>query len=132
MNMTGIIGFALIAAVLALLLRQHRAEFAVIVTVLAGAGILLMTVSALLPTLELMRRLGEEAKLDGQHVGILLKALGICYLSQLAADACRDAGETALAGKVELAGRAAMVVLALPLFTQVLDIVRMLIAGGSY
>ena len=36
---------------------------------------------------------------------ILFKTLGICFLAQFAADSCRDAGESALASKVELAGR---------------------------
>ena len=127
--MLSVIGFAVIAAVLATLLRQHRPEFGVIVTVLAGAGVLIMVVSALLPALGLMRDLGEEAKIDPGYIAVLLKALGICYITQLACDACRDAEETALASKVELAGKAAIVILALPLFTQVLEIVRTLISG---
>ena len=49
---------------------------------------------------------------------ILLKTLGVCFLTQLSADSCRDAGEGALAAKVELAGKLFIVILALPLFQQ--------------
>ena len=41
---------------------------------------------------------------------------------QTAADVCRDAGQTALAGKLELGGRLALLIVALPLFRRLLDL----------
>jgi len=59
---------------------------------------------------------------------VLLKSLGICFLSQLAADACRDVGQSAIAGKVELAGRMAVLLSALPLFGELLELAMKLIS----
>ena len=50
---------------------------------------------------------------------ILFKSLGVCFLAQFAADSCRDAGENALASKVELAGKISILVLSLPLFEEI-------------
>ena len=74
-----------------------------------------------------MQRLLSKTNVDPAYFGILLKTLGICYLSQFAGDLCRDAGETALAGYVELAGKITVVGLSLPLITKVVETVVKLI-----
>ena len=60
---------------------------------------------------------------------ILFKTLGICFLAQFAADSCRDAGESALASKVELAGKISILVLSLPLFEDIAQTALGLIGG---
>ena len=50
-----------------------------------------------------IRELISAAGISGEYGVILLKTLGVCFLTQLSADSCRDAGEGALAAKVELA-----------------------------
>ena len=62
----------------------------------------------------------------------MFKALGICLLSQLAADACRDAGENAMAEKAELAGKVFLLLLALPLFEKIAELALTLINGGMF
>ena len=129
MIIVSVIGFALIAAVLATILRQYRPEFGMVLTVLAGAGILVMVITALMPALQMVKDLGSDAKIDSKYISILLKALGICYITQLASDACKDANESALSSKIELAGKAAIVILSLPLFNQILEVVKKLISA---
>ena len=52
---------------------------------------------------------------------ILLKSLGICLITQIACDTCRDIGETAIASRLETAGKAAMLLLILPMFLGLLE-----------
>ena len=70
-----------------------------------------------------MSDLLRAAALPGEYAVILFKALGICWLAQFAADSCRDAGESALASKVELAGKTAVLLTTLPLFSAVAELV---------
>ena len=58
---------------------------------------------------------------------VLLKALAVCYITQLASDCCRDSGESAVAGKIEFAGKIAVLLIAVPLFESILGIVKDLI-----
>ena len=53
---------------------------------------------------------------DETYLTIMLKGLGICCLTQLASDICRDSGEGTLAVQAEMAGKTALLILALPLF----------------
>lgn len=126
-----IAGVVVVAAFLAVILRQQRPEQALAVSLAAGLGILALVVSKALPVIGSLQELLEGASLPAEYGAILFKALGICLLTQLAADACRDAGEAALASKAELAGKLLLLTLALPLFEKIAQTAASLISGGT-
>ncbi|MEE1277947.1 MAG: SpoIIIAC/SpoIIIAD family protein, partial [Acutalibacteraceae bacterium] len=66
---------------------------------------------------------------EDDYMKTALKALGICYITQFAADVCRDFGQTALASKAELAGKCAIFLLSLPLVTSIVEIAVNMIGG---
>ena len=59
---------------------------------------------------------------------LLLKALGIAWLTQCCADICRESGESGAANGVELAGKVELILLALPLLNRVLEVVGELLS----
>lgn len=128
MNVAGIVGTALIAAAFAALLRRGNAEYALVLRISAGVLIALEILQAMIPALQQITSLLGVAGISGEYSGILLRTLGVTFLTQFAADACKDAGEGALASKVELAGRVSILVLALPLFAKVASIAAALVA----
>ena len=87
--------------------------------------------SKALPVIGTLRELLSTAALPEEYGAILFKALGICLLTQLAADACKDAGESALASKAELAGKLMLLMLALPLFEKIAQLAASLINGEA-
>lgn len=129
MELFPILGAALVTAAICLLLRQYKPEYAMTAAVACGVLIFSMILSALSPIFQTMDELMKKASLDPAYVRVLVKTLGICYVTQLASDACRDAGQTAIASKVELAGKVFIVLLSLPLFQNLIEIAFSLIAG---
>jgi stage III sporulation protein AD len=129
MNIVGIAGTAIIAAIIAAMLRRYNREYAVVVSIVAGAIILLQIFLNINPAIQQINGLLSASGLSAEYAAILFKSLGICFLAQFAADSCRDAGESALAAKVELAGKITIVVLALPLFEQIASTAVSLIGG---
>ena len=99
------------------------------VSIVAGAIILLQIFLNINPAIQQINGLLSASGLSAEYAAILFKSLGICFLAQFAADSCRDAGESALAAKVELAGKITIVVLALPLFEQIASTAVSLIGG---
>lgn len=122
MKISVIIGIALIAMILCVLLRGYRPEYSVFLSLTAGILILLMTLDALVPVMETLTELIEISGQGREAFTILLKALGVCFITQLASDACKDAGEGAIASKVELAGKVVILLLAMPLFEQIIGV----------
>lgn len=110
----------LVGTVLALILGQYRPEFRMLVTAAVALLLMAMVLEQLSPVLEQLRSTMELTGLTGDYAAILFKAVGICLLTQLAGDVCRDSGESSIASKIELAGRAAILLTAMPLIQEVL------------
>jgi len=62
--------------------------------------------------------LSAQAGLNDGHAGAMIRATGVAMLAEFGAQLCRDAGESALAGRVELAGRVTLTGIALPILAE--------------
>lgn len=121
MEITSLIVLCIITALLALSLRGQRPEFAMLLSLGCGVFVLLNLSGQMKGILSGLERV--MAGLSGQSdlTGIILKALGICIVAELGSQCCRDAGEAAIAAKVELAAKTALVLMCMPVFTQLLE-----------
>lgn len=121
------VGFGLIAAVLLLVVRQKNAEIGALLSIVAGVVIFLAVVTRIGPVLELFRDLADRAQVNLYYINSILKIIGVAYLAEFGAQICRDAAESALAAKIEMAGKVIILVMAVPIVMAVLEIVlRML------
>lgn len=127
MDITSIAGLGLLSAVLCIIVRQYKPDAALGVSIACGILIMTAVVSMLAPSVSAITELTSAAGLDDGYAAALLKALAVCYITQLAADSCRDAGESAIASKIELAGKAAIVIISLPIFAALAELVTHLI-----
>lgn len=117
MQIFQIIGLALTAAVLAVLLRRYSPELALLV-VLCGSGILFLFVSVNVSAVfSEFNAIVTRAGIDREALGTVLKVVGIAYLGQFAAALCKDAGESALAGNIEFCAKIIIMVLSMPVVT---------------
>ncbi len=123
MDFLTICGFGVLAVVLCVIVRQMKPDSALGISIAAGIVILAAVLSAVAPSIAVISELSEKTGINGDLVKILLKALAICYITTLCADCARDAGESALGSKLELAGRAAIAVISLPVFTNLAEFV---------
>ena len=115
-------GVAMVGLFALLILKQYKPEWGALlrmaVTVVAMGGILSMAGGILSYLQELTDGVGGDA---ADTWLILLKALGIAFLTETAASICRDSGESGLADWVEMAGRLELLLLSFPLIRTVLD-----------
>ena len=115
----------LIGAIAATLLKQYHKEQALLCSIGVCVIVLLAILSYLSPIAETIQELYAKANLPGSYLSVIWKALGVCYLTNLAVDLCRDCGETA-----ELWGRLTLVLLALPMLKQVLELLTGVLNGS--
>lgn len=117
-----VVGFALVVVALLVVLRQERPELAVLAGAAAGIVILVTLLDRLNLVLDAVAGLAARAGLEPFYLGTVLRIIGVAYLAEFGAQVCRDAGEGALAHKVELAGKVLILVLAVPVILAVLDL----------
>lgn len=127
MNIIMIAGFCLTACVVCKVLEQNSSEIKTVLIIAAVCLISLKTIGELTQIKTIINELFFQADMDEEYIAIIFKGLGICYITQLSCDCCRDCGENCLASQLEMAGKAAMLVISLPLFRAVIGIVEALL-----
>ena len=113
----------IIGAVTAVLLKQYCREQAVLSTISVCVMVTAAVLYSIAPAVEKLEYLFSQTNLDNEYLRSLLKAVGICYMTGIAADICRDSGEQALASAAELWGRISLVLLTLPMIDSLLAMI---------
>ena len=124
-------GVAAVGLTALLILRACKPEWVPLlrmaVTVVTLGLTLSLAATVLTYVTELAEGLGTP---DGEGWGILLKALGVAFLTEISASVCRDSGESGLAFWVETAGKLEILLLSFPLIRSVMDTAAELVGGG--
>ncbi len=119
--MMQLIGLALSAAVLALLLRRHHPEFSMVISLAACLFLFLYAARHFITLKAYLDGIASRCGIQPALMNVLYKVVGAAYLGQIAAALCRDAGESALASALELCTKLTVLLLSLPLLTSLFD-----------
>lgn len=117
-----VVAVAVVAVFLSIIVRHYRAEYSIFIALGAAVIIWAMLSDTLEKTLDSMRVMLSGTGIDNDYISIVFKTLGICILTQIASDICRDCGESALATKTELAGKIVILTVAMPMITSIAQI----------
>lgn len=127
MEILQIVGFGLIATILIVLLKNQRPEMALQLGLAAGIVIFLLVVTKIKVVIDVLNDLASHAGVNSFYLTTVLKIVGIAYIAEFGAQVCRDAGEGAIATKVEFAAKILVMVLALPIIVAITESVIRLI-----
>ena len=116
-----LIGIGLLTAVLSLTVKGYKPELALFIASAGGICIACAVLKNLGVYISYFSEISRDTGI-GKYGTVMLKALGIGLVTRAAADTCRDAGESSLASKLELAGKAEILILGFPLIKDVLGI----------
>ena len=128
MNIFAVIGAGIAAAAISVILRQYNKEYGLYIGLAASVIVFLYVLGCMSPVFSLIENLVEISGTCSEYIGILIKSLAICYITQLASDCCKDCGETAIASRIDFAGKIALLLVSVPLFEAILGIVKDLIS----
>jgi stage III sporulation protein AD len=116
-----IVGLALIVTVLSVVIKQLRPEIALQMTILTGALIFILILNKIKIIIDLLQNLADQANISSYYLLIVLKIVGVAYLAEFGSQICRDAGESALATKIELAAKVGVIILAIPIIAAITE-----------
>ena len=121
MDIFKIILVALIATVMILIIKQTRPELAVMVSVITVIILFLFSIDKIGQVIELLNRLASNVDLPMEFLSIILKIVGIAYITEFGANICKDVGESAIASKVQFAGKCIIIVLGIGIIGNFVD-----------
>lgn len=129
MEAARIAAVGVVAAVLAITVRKTNPEIAVQISIATGILIFLMVMSYITEAVKFVSDFAARMGSAYTGITIVLKVVGIAYICEFAVQALKDAGENAIASKVEFGGKIIIVVLTLPMITEFADTVMSLAEG---
>ncbi len=129
MNVVAVCALAVTAAVLALTLRPKSGETALLLTVACAVMILSSVLGNAASIISTVQSIVAASQISTGYIAVMLKVIGICLLTEFTANICRDAGSSALASNVTLAGKLMVTFTALPLYADILNMVSSLLSG---
>ena len=99
----------------AMAMRQGKAEFSTFVSFTGSILIAWIAVRLLDGITGSLERLEKLISIDMEYLALLLKMIGVTYLSEFSSALCRDAGYSAVAGQIELVGKLSILTIGMPI-----------------
>ncbi len=127
MEIFKVVGFAIISVILIVLLKEERKDIALVLMVVSGVIIMLFALSKITPIIDMLNTLINNSGISKDFLVIILKITGIAYIVEFGKNICIDAGQTAIATKLELAGKIIIVSLSLPLIASLVNVLTGLV-----
>ncbi|MEH6963369.1 stage III sporulation protein AD [Priestia megaterium] len=119
--MLQIVGLGLIATFLALILKEHKSPIAFLLVVFVGSVIFLFLIDQIYEIIKMVERLSINAHVNMIYVETILKIIGIAYIAEFGAQITKDAGQGAIASKIELGGKVLILSMAIPILTVIIE-----------
>lgn len=123
MEIIKIIGIGMIALIFIIIIKQYKPEFAIYISLIAGALILFLAMDKFAGIIELLKTLSSKASVNNQFLIILLKITGIAFLTEFAVSICKDSGESAIASKIDLGGKVIIIGMSIPIISALLELI---------
>lgn len=124
-----IAGVGFIGGMLALTIKKDKPEAALMTALGTSVLILISVTEKIGGIINDLRIMIENCGVDIKYFVIAIKAVGIAYIAQFAAEILRDCGEGAIASKVEAAGKIFILSLAMPVMTSFLELCVRVVNG---
>lgn len=117
-------GVCVVSSVFCRLLGRYNREQAFMLSAVTCTMIIGFVLLRLTPVFSFIEELCSICSVSEKYMLILFKSAGICYITQFTCDICSDCGEKAVSTAAEIAGKAALMIISLPLLEEVVSIVQ--------
>ncbi len=105
------------------ILKSVKSGMSVFLLIFVTAAVFIFVCTQLGGVIDFINTLASKAGIDEQYIGIILKCIGICFLGDFAAGICRDCGENTLANNSEIVCKCSIIVIALPMYIDIFNLI---------
>lgn len=117
-----LVAAALVLAVVTLLIKNWKPEYAMLLSIGCVALFMGWTVLQMIPLFTTVSSLAGQAGMESSYIRILLRCLGICCLSEIGTSLCKEAGQQSAAVQIELAGKVLILSNCMPVYQKLLEL----------
>ncbi len=127
MDIVKIAIIGMMGAILSIIMKSYKPEFSIHLVLSTVLIIFILIISKLEIVLGFFQSIASQININKIYFPVILKILGVSYVADFTAQICKDAGEGAIANKIEFAGKIIIMYLALPVFLSIIDLINRLL-----
>lgn len=117
----------LVSVLLAVQLKTVKGEYGVYLVFGAAVVIFFYGMFKLETVLETLKAVQSYIRIDGMYIGVLMKMIGITYITEFASGICKDAGFGSLGGQIEIFGKLSMLAVSMPVLSALLETLKVFV-----
>lgn len=114
---------SLTALILIVILKRTNKEFAFILSIAAAVIIFGIIINDFADVINRIYEISSQLDNLNSYIMLMVKILGITLITQFIIDLCRDSGENALASQTEITSKILILVMVMPLFEAVMNVI---------
>ncbi len=124
MTVAAVAVIGLVSVILAVQLKAVKGEYGVYLVLCAGLVIFFYALSKLEAVVEALKRVQSYIQIDPVYLGVLMKMIGITYITEFASGICKDAGYGSLGGQIEIFGKLSMLAVSMPILLALMETLK--------
>ena len=117
MTIVKIVGIGFLTLILSLVLKEYKKEYAIYCALIGGMIILAASFGTIKEIVNFLNKISEGTSYNSEFIGLLLKITGIAILVEYATSICKDSEETAIASKIDFAGKIVIISMSIPIIS---------------
>ena len=122
--MIQIAAIGIVAILLAIIFKKTKEEYSLYISITACFVILFLGIGKLEVILDAIDQLQGYIQMNKAYVGILIKIIGITYVTEISSSLCKDSGYTAIGDQIELVGKLSILAISMPIMLALLETIN--------
>ncbi len=121
MDIMQVAAIGITAVFLSLAVKRDMPVFSSFIALSAGLVIFFYTIDGLGSVIEVLSKMAEESGISKTYMTLVMKISATAYITQFVCDICSDAGEKAVANKIDMAGKIIVAVISSPVILSLME-----------
>ena len=122
MDIVKVVGIGFLSLIISMVLKEYKKEYAIYASIIGGIILLTMSFGTIGEIVGFLNRISEKTSYSNANfINLLLKITGIAVLVEYGTSICKDSGETAIASKIDFAGKIIIIAMSIPVISLALD-----------
>ena len=118
-----IIGVGFLTTIAVLILKPTKPDLSMIVGVAGSVCVFIYIIDLIEEVFGLFDYVMEITNLDSSLFTLLIKIVGVGYITEFSANLCLDSGSSSMASKILLAGKLVIFVMSIPIVKSLIELI---------
>lgn len=114
----------IVVTLISLLFKKEKEEYAILISIAGCFIIFSLGIPKLQVVIDAVNMIQEYININENYIVILIKIIGITFVSELSSSMCKDCNHGSIAGQIELFGKLTILSTGMPILLALLETIN--------